>query len=304
MRKKELSVQSRLGSKIAPYLFILPAIILIVLLVLYPVCYSLYLSFHKYMLNLPMDRIFFNGLDNYRKIFTDKEFLYSLRWTLLFTAIVVSIELILGIGLASILNNKLIKRRAVIFRTILFLPMMLSPIITGVMWRILFEAKFGVVNYLMECLGLNRINWLAEEIPAKLALIVTDVWHNTAFVMLIFLAALQTVPEELYEAAVLDGAGAAEKFFKITIPYLRNFLGLIVSVRLMDALRFFDEIFVLTNGGPGVSTQTAGFTIYRQAFRYSNVGVGSAGAFVFLILIAGVSLASLRLIQGKNKERG
>lgn len=290
------------SQRIAPYLFILPAMLLTAVLMLYPIFYSLYLSFHKYMLNVPVDRMAFNGLDNYKYIFTNEEFLYSLKWTLIFTVVVVSLELIFGMLLALFLNNKAVKKRAVPFRTLLFLPMMISPIITGVMWRVLFEAKFGPINYLLNCLGFSSVNWLAEETPAKIALITTDVWHYTAFVMLVFLAALQTVPEELYEAAMVEGANGFQTFFKITLPYLRNFVALIVSVRLMDALRFFDEIFVLTKGGPGISTQTAGFTVYRLAFRYSDAGAGSAGAFVFLILIAAVSLLSMFLIKGRSKD--
>ena len=290
------------SQRIAPYLFILPAMLLTAVLMLYPIFYSLYLSFHKYMLNVPVDRMAFNGLDNYKYIFTNEEFLYSLKWTLIFTVVVVSLEFIFGMLLALILNNKAVKKRAVPFRTLLFLPMMISPIITGVMWRVLFEAKFGPINYLLNCLGFPSVNWLAEETPAKIALITTDVWHYTAFVMLVFLAALQTVPEELYEAAMVEGANGFQTFFKITLPYLRNFVALIVSVRLMDALRFFDEIFVLTKGGPGISTQTAGFTVYRLAFRYSDAGAGSAGAFVFLILIAAVSLLSMFLIKGRSKD--
>lgn len=290
------------SQRIAPYLFILPAMLLTAVLMLYPIFYSLYLSFHKYMLNVPVDRMAFNGLDNYKYIFTNEEFLYSLKWTLIFTVVVVSLELIFGMLLALFLNNKAVKKRAVPFRTLLFLPMMISPIITGVMWRVLFEAKFGPINYLLNCLGFPSVNWLAEETPAKIALITTDVWHYTAFVMLVFLAALQTVPEELYEAAMVEGANGFQTFFKITLPYLRNFVALFVSVRLMDALRFFDEIFVLTKGGPGISTQTAGFTVYRLAFRYSDAGAGSAGAFVFLILIAAVSLLSMFLIKGRSKD--
>ena len=290
------------SQRIAPYLFILPAMLLTAVLMLYPIFYSLYLSFHKYMLNVPVDRMAFNGLDNYKYIFTNEEFLYSLKWTLIFTVVVVSLELIFGMLLALFLNNKAVKKRAVPFRTLLFLPMMISPIITGVMWRVLFEAKFGPINYLLNCLGFPSVNWLAEETPAKIALITTDVWHYTAFVMLVFLAALQTVPEELYEAAMVEGANGFQTFFKITLPYLRNFVALIVSVRLMDALRFFDEIFVLTKGGPGISTQTAGFTVYRLAFRYSDAGAGSAGAFVFLNLIAAVSLLSMFLIKGRSKD--
>ena len=290
------------SQRIAPYLFILPAMLLTAVLMLYPIFYSLYLSFHKYMLNVPVDRMAFNGLDNYKYIFTNEEFLYSLKWTLIFTVVVVSLELIFGMLLALFLNNKAVKKRAVPFRTLLFLPMMISPIITGVMWRVLFEAKFGPINYLLNCLGFPSVNWLAEETPAKIALITTDVWHYTAFVMLVFLAALQTVPEELYEAAMVEGANGFQTFFKITLPFLRNFVALIVSVRLMDALRFFDEIFVLTKGGPGISTQTAGFTVYRLAFRYSDAGAGSAGAFVFLILIAAVSLLSMFLIKGRSKD--
>ncbi len=287
---------------IAPYLFIGPSFVLIGILFAYPIIYTIFLSVHKYMLNMPQKMVSFNGLENYKNILTNREFLGSIGWTFSFSTIAVSIELVIGIALATMVNNKLIKQKALIFRTLLIMPMMLSPIVTGVMWRILFEAKFGVVNYLLRCFGMTGINWLADEIPSKAALIVTDVWHTTPFVMLIFFAALQTVPDDLLEAAKIDGANGFQSFFKITIPYLRNFIALIMSVRMMDCMRFFDEVFVLTKGGPGTSTQTLAFNIYRIAFRYSNVGAGSAGALFFLLIIMCVSLLIMRIVKGKENN--
>jgi multiple sugar transport system permease protein len=290
----------KLKNKIAPYLFTLPAAVVLMMLMVLPILYAFNLSFLRYRMDMPTSTVKFIGLENYHRIFKSQEFISSLSWTLVFTVIVVSLELVLGMIIAQLLNSKLLKKSSMVFRTILFIPMMVSPIVVGVIWRMIFEAKFGILNYLLSLASLHGVNWLGAEIPAKAALIITEVWHNTPFVMLVLLAALQTVPNEIYDAALVDGSSAMTTFFRITLPHIRNFIALVVSIRLMDALRYFDEIFTLTNGGPGTSTQTTGYMIYQMVFRYSEVGLGAAGAFIFLVLIFMISMISLGVLRRES----
>lgn len=283
------------------FLFIFPAIFLMVLLLILPILYSFYLSLEHYNLNLPVITRKFVGFKNYISILTDENFLSSLSWTFIFSITAVLIELVLGTWFALLINNKLIKKQSNAFLTLLFLPMMTSPVVTAIMWKIIFGAKYGVVNYFLNLCGVNSINWLSGEWTSRVVIIITDVWQFTPFVMLIMTAALQTVPDELYDSARIDGANRSQTLFKITLPSIRNFVAIVVSVRFMDAIRYFDGIFILTNGGPGHTTETTGYTIYKYAFRYGEIGLGSAGGFIFLVLIIIISVFLLFTIQ-KKKE--
>ncbi|MDB5054742.1 MAG: sugar transporter permease [Bacilli bacterium] len=285
---------------IAPYLFILPAVILIMLLSIFPIIYSFIISFLHYKLTLPAKAIHFVGLDNYKYMLTNRPFLTSIQWTLTFTFLTVCFNVVIGMILALMLNNALISKRIGLFKSLLILPMMLSPVVAATIWQILFGAVYGPINYFVKLLGFGSISWTGSEQPAKFVLTFIDIWGATPFCMLIFMAALKVVPMELKEAALIDGANRFSTFFRITLPLIRNFIALVVSIRIMDALRVFDSIMVLTKGGPGNSTETMGTMIYKTAFRYSDVGAGSAGAFIFFLLIILVTLIFLKLIHNKT----
>ena len=164
----------------------------------------------------------------------------------------------------------------------------------------MFSPIYGVLNGLLVSMGLDRVEWLSAVIPARIALIIVEVWATTPLCMLIFMAALKTVPEELLEAATIDGGDWSQKFFQVTMPLIRNFTVLVLTMRFMDAIRMFDIVYNLTNGGPGTSTETLASTIYKMAFRYYNVGEGSAGAFIFFVLIVLFSLLIMKL-TGKEE---
>ena len=159
---------------------------------------------------------------------------------------------------------------------------------------------YGVLNGLLVSMGLDRVEWLSAVVPARIALVIVEVWATTPLCMLIFMAALKTVPEELLEAATIDGANWRQKFFQVIMPLIRNFTVLVLTMRFMDAIRMFDIVYNLTNGGPGTSTETLASTIYKMAFRYYNVGEGSAGAFIFFVLIVLFSLLIMKL-TGKEE---
>lgn len=291
----------KLSERATPYLFIGPAVILIVLLAIVPLAYSVYISLLNYNLSLPNSLIKWTGLDNYTYMLTNGPFMKSIGWTLVFTFFTVLLNVTLGMILALILNNEKVSRQTKIFKSLFILPMMLAPVVSTTMWKIMFGAIYGPINYLFESLGLQAVAWTGETLPAKIAVIIIDVWGATPFCMLILIAALQTVPKDIYESASIDGANRVKVFFKITLPLTRNFIALVVSLRVMDALKIFDSIMILTDGGPGDSTETMGTMIYKTAFRYMNVGAGSAGAIIFFIIIIFVTLIFMKLIRNDRQ---
>jgi multiple sugar transport system permease protein len=292
-------VQRSRRIELAPYLFVLPAILFIILLAIIPILYSLAISFQSYRLGSPESSIRFNGLDNYTKILSNPTFIGSIGWTFTFAFISVSVNLVLGLSVALVLNHKVMQKRFKIFRSFFILPLMLAPVVSAIMWKVLFAAVYGPVNYIISLLGLPAVSWIGEELPAKVAICIIDIWSSTPFCVLIFLAAFQTIPSELIEAATIDGARKSTILFKISLPIIRNFIALIVSIRVMDALRVFDSVIVFTNGGPGNSTETIGTVIYKTAFRYADIGGGSAGAFIFFVIIVAFTLIFLKLSTKK-----
>lgn len=299
--KADTGRTKKLSERMLPYIFISPAVLLITLLAIVPLLYSVYISMLNYNLSLPNSMIKFGGLENYRYMFSNGPFMKSIGWTLVFTFFTVAINVTLGMVLALILNNEKVSRQTRIFKSLFILPMMLAPVVSTTMWKILFGAIYGPINYLIQSLGLEAVSWTGETLPAKIAIILIDVWGSTPFCMLILIAALQTVPKDIYESAYIDGATRFKTFFKITLPLIRNFIALVVSLRVMDALKIFDSIMILTDGGPGDSTETMGTMIYKTAFRYMNVGAGSAGALIFFAIIVVVTLLFLKVLRNERQ---
>lgn len=265
--------------------FILPAGIFLFLFSVVPMLYSLGISFFQYNTAMSADTIKFNGLANYVSVLTNRQFWDSALWTVSFAVIVVILNIVLGMTLAVALTTKLLPKLSAVLKIIFILPMMIAPIVTATIWKLMFSPIYGVLNGILVSLGLDRVNWFADIIPARIAIIVVEVWATTPLCMLILMAALKTVPEELLEAAKIDGASAVKRFFFITLPLIKKFIVLIVMIRFMDAIRMFDIVYNLTNGGPGTATETMASTIYKMAFRYFNVGEGSAGAYIFFLII-------------------
>lgn len=300
IRKVEFAPYQKVRKvELAPYFFVLPAILFIILLAIIPILYSLVISFQSYRLGASESAIRFNGLDNYLKILTNPTFIGSISWTFTFAFITVSVNLVLGLSVALVLNHKIMQKRFKIFRSVFILPLMLAPVVSAIMWKVLFAAIYGPVNYVISLTGWPSVSWIGDELPAKIAISVIDIWSSTPFCVLIFLAAFQTIPTELIEAATIDGARKSTILFRISLPMIRNFMALIVSIRVMDALRVFDSVIIFTNGGPGNSTETIGTTIYKTAFRYGDIGSGTAGAFIFFIIIVSFTLIFLKLSSKK-----
>ncbi len=224
------------------------------------------------------------GLDNFRRDVFDQGFISALVTTLIITLIGLAIQIPIGVGLAVLLNRNL--RGTRLFRTALLLPMLLTPVAVGLMWRFMLDSDLGVVNWLLDTVGLSRIGWLGEKWAARLAIAMVDSWQSIPFVMLMVLAALSTLPEGPHEAARVDGATTWRVFRFVTLPMLKPVLYVTLMIRIVDSLKLFDIIFILTRGGPGKATQTVGLLTYNTGFNFLETGRAAAlGVAVALVTL-------------------
>lgn len=247
----------------------------------------------------------FVGLDHFRRIASDALLWKALANTAVITAIAVSLELVLGLGAALAVHGSTGSPRAslgkTMFRNILIMPMVLPPIAVAIVWRLMYDTNYGVINGFLSYFGLGPVPWLSDPALAVVSLILTDAWQWTPFMFLVLLAGLTALPEEPYEAAMIDGASAWQQFRDLTLPLLRPVILVAVLIRMMDCLRLFDTVYVLTRGGPGNATETISYFIYRTA--YENFDLGYAAAVSFLTLFLTLFLSKLFLMILGIKER-
>jgi multiple sugar transport system permease protein len=279
-----------------PVLFISPAFIVIAVILIYPLGYSLWLSFHEWTLRGFRQGIPFVGLQNYRDLFSNPDFLNSLRITATFVILAVGIEFVLGMGLALLLNHDL--RGKNFIRAMILLPMMCTNVVIGLTWRLLLNYEFGLVNYYLGVIGAGPFEWLSKPAVAFAAVILVDVWNTTSFVALLLLAGLQALPEEPFEAARIDGASAWQSFTNITLPLLRQTILVVLLWRMIDTFRIFDVIYLLTAGGPARATETVSIYVYRYGFQSFNLGYASAASYI-MILIMLIIAAILARMMGR-----
>lgn len=276
-----------------PYLMILPVVILFIIFIAYPIVYSIILSFQS------MDAGTYNfvGFQNYIRILNDNTFWKALSNTMIILVIQVPIMLFLALILAVTLNNKFLKGKA-IFRVGFYLPAVTSLVATALLFSVLMQ-KDGLFNSLLSGIGIPAVPWLSSPIWAKTSLIITMIWRWTGYNMVIYLAALQNISEELYEASSIDGATKVRQFFSITIPQLKPIILFTTIFSTIGTLQLFDEPYNLTQGGPANSTQTLGLYIYQTGFNYSDFGYAAALSYIVVILVVILSLIQTRL----TKER-
>jgi len=231
---------------------------------------------------------------------TDHFFLTALAHTLIYAAIALTIEFFLGLALALLMNGRM--RGRGLFRALLLAPMMLPAVVVGVVWRLMLNPNFGAINGTLKGLGVttDTFTWTASPKLAMASVIMADVWQWTPFIFLILLAGLQAIPQEPYEAALIDGSSAWQTFRHVTLPLLKPAILIALLLRTMDLLRVFDQIFILTEGGPGFATETVSLYIYRTAFRFSNFGYAAAMSFVLLAITNVISVGYIRLLQTRE----
>jgi multiple sugar transport system permease protein len=279
-----------------PAFYIAPAFIALIVVLLYPLFYSLWLSFHQWTLRTFKQGVPFIGFDNYVNLFSNPDFLNSLKITLTFVILAISFELILGMGLALLLNQEI--KGKWFFRSMILLPMMATNVVIGLMWRLLLNYQYGLVNYYLGQLGFLPIEWLSSPKVAMASVVLVDVWNTTSFVALMLMAGLQSLPEEPYEAAKMDGASSVQSFFYLTVPLLKPIILVVLLWRFIDTFRIFDVIYLLTAGGPARVTETVSIYIYRYGFQSFNLGVASASSFIMLLImlfVAGMLARSIRM---------
>jgi multiple sugar transport system permease protein len=278
-----------------PYLFLAPAVTLLAALTLYPLVYVVRTSLHRWT---PRGETWV-GLDNFVRLGRDPFFFRATGQTLVFTASALALELLLGLALALVLDGAVRGRSW--WRAAFLLPMIVPPVVAGVVWRLIYNPSFGVLNGLLRMAGVEtrRLTWLADPKLALPSVIVVDVWEWTPFVFLILLAGLQSIPEEPYEAARVDGSSAWQTLRHITLPLLRPAILVALLLRTMDLVRLFDQVFILTQGGPGFSTETVSLYIYKTAFRFYDFGYAAALSLALL----GVTLVLCRLYLGLLERR-
>jgi multiple sugar transport system permease protein len=276
------------------YLFNAPGLIVFAIFTVYSLYYSFILSFHEWDIIEPAQYV---GLDNYRDVLSDSDFREALGHTVYFVIGSVAPTMLIGLGLALLLNSKI--RGLGIFRTAYYLPVLTPLVIAALLWTWVYNADYGLANFYLQKLGIidQPVLWLSNRDTAMPAVIVMNIWKGAGFSMLVYLAGLQAVPNELYEAAEVDGAGPWSKFRRITLPLVAPTTFFLLVINTVGATKNFTSIFVMTSGGPpgpGGATTTVVYYIYTVAFKYFEMGYASALAYALFLLLFGVSYLQFR----------
>ncbi|MEO0637690.1 MAG: sugar ABC transporter permease, partial [Pseudomonadota bacterium] len=277
------------ANRLTPYLFLAPALAVLAVALLYPIGYMIYASFLRWNPSQRIGEAEFIGFDNYIDLLGDEAFLESTLVTLKFAFAVVSIEMVLGVGLALLLDRNL--RGMSILRTIFILPMMIAPIVVGLMWRYMYHPSIGTFNRILEDFGLGPVPWLTQGNWALTSVILADVWQWTPFIFILALAALQSLPRSAMEAARIDGASAWQTIWHIKLPLMMPVLIVTLLLRLIDAFKVLEVVLVLTNGGPGLSTEILSLRIFRTAQEFRELGTAAAMSNYLLIMLMLLTIA-------------
>ncbi len=272
------------------WLFPLPAAVFIVSMMAFPVAYTIWVSLTDWSMT-SSSAVQFVGLKNYIALFNDPRFFNAVKLTLYFTGLAVSVETVLGVGIALILNREFKGKNFV--KGILLLPMVATPVAIGLAWTLFYEPTIGLGNYALQLLGLPASKWLASNTSVIPALAIVDIWEWTPMVALIVLAGLAALPHDPYEAAMVDGANTWQVFRYITLPLLSPTILVAVVLRGIDAFKTFDIIYTMTAGGPGFASETLNIYAYNLGFGYFKFGAASSALVALLALVLGGSLLVL-----------
>jgi multiple sugar transport system permease protein len=277
------------------YLFLSPVLLSFAVFTVFAVGYAFYLSFHEWNILEPAKP--FVGLDNYARMLRDEKFGQSIVNTLYYTAAYVPISMALGLLIALLLDTQI--RARGIFRTLIYLPVVTPLVIAAIVWKWVYNGDYGLLNYYLMQLGLidQPLLWLSDKNLAMPAVIITSVWKNVGFAMVVYLAGLQAIPQDYYDAAKIDGAGALHRLKDVTIPLLSTTTLFLAVVSVLGSFQVFTQIFVMTNGGPLRRTTTIVYHIYQTAFKNYDMGYAAALAFGMFAMMLGFTLVQLRFQQ-------
>lgn len=286
-------IRERIGHR---YGWVAPAVLTLFSLTIFPLLFLIYLSFHQWSLNIAARRNF-AGLESYVRVLTDGAFLESLVVTLIFTISSVVPEMILGTAIALFVHNRLPAGWRSFFQSVLLLPMMMSYIAIGLLWRYMWNGSIGFINFLFESVGLPTQGWLGDPTMAIFTVVIADIWQWTPFVILVVLAGLEGLPREPFEAAEMAGASAWQTFRHITLPLLKPVLVVVLLFRVADAFRIFDKIWIMTRGGPGNASTSLSVLIYEESFQSGRFGTAAVMSIFMLVVISIIALVIIRRAQ-------
>ena len=284
-----------------PFFYLSPAVLVMAAACLYPVLAAFQLAGYDWSMGTPWDSARWQGFGNFVEAFNNSRVWSSLWTTLLFAAVCVSAEMVLGIAIALALEHKV--RGMAFFRTLFILPMMIAPIAVGLVWRYMFDAQFGLINAALMLVGMEPKTWLADPTLAFIAIVVADIWQWTPFVFIMMIAALANVDSSVIEASRIDGARWWQMTMRVKLPMVMHVIAITLMMRLIDAFRVLEVVYVLTFGGPGDSTEILSLHIYKTAFIGQQLGVAAAISVLLLLVVAALSWAALRLSNPMKDEQ-
>jgi raffinose/stachyose/melibiose transport system permease protein len=297
-------VTHRMRKHLFPYLFLLPTLVLMIIFIYLPIVQNVIFSLYRWSA-FSIDWSFV-GIENYTRALSDPLVFRSLGNNVWYAVISVAVQVVFALCLAAIIESKLISRFAGnLFRTALFLPSVLSISVVGITWQLMYSPVIGLINQLLTVIGLGGLKhaWLGEEGTAIFAIIGVSQWQWTGYIMILFIVAIQAIPQELYEAAHIDGANGFRQFLHITVPGVRETFLVTSTITIIGAFRVFDIVYVMTSGGPNRASEVLGNYMYRSGFRNDEMGYASALATILFILTFALSIVQLR-VGRTGKETG
>ncbi len=276
---------------LSPYFFILPAVAIMVAGLVYPVLQAFYLSLYDWKIGTKFEDAPFVGIRHFIRMVSDENVHESVWVTLRFGFWTITIEMFLGVALALLLEKPI--RGASLFRTIFILPLMISPVVVGLIWRYLFDARIGWINYYLGKVGIEPQVWLGNADLAFFAIVFTDIWQWTPFIFIIVIAGLQALPSEILEASKIDGANWWQHILFVKLPMIRSILLIALLLRLIDVFRALEVMYILTGGGPGRATELLSLHIYNRAFETQQLGYASAISVLLILIVFALSFGIL-----------
>ncbi len=288
------------GKKMTPYLFLVPSFILVSLFIYYPLIQNIKYSFFEWNTFSAIQE--FTGFDNYQKLFKDKVFYQSLKNNLLFAAISMLFQVGGGLVIAAILEDTVFKRFSAIFRTVYFIPVLISTSVIGLLFNFIYTPE-GLLNQFLQSVGLESwaTGWLGNGDTAIYAVIAMSQWQSIGYIMMLFIVAIQKIPPSLYEAALLDGASKVQVFLKITVPMVKETAVVASVVTLSGAFLVFNQVFILTNGGPGQASEVLGTQLYHSAFVNGDMGYASTIANIIFVITLILSILQMKLFKTEKE---
>ncbi|MCH3917443.1 MAG: sugar ABC transporter permease [Spirochaetia bacterium] len=283
-------LNSRRDSSAFFYWLMLPTVLVIAILTIYPLIRVFTLSFYKY--NFISDTPTYIGTKNYATITHDALFWQSLKNTLVFSMLATFFEVFFGTVLAIVFQRKFKHKQ--LFMTLIIFPMMLSTMVICAIWRVMYHYDIGLFNYLLTALSMQKVGWLISPDQALYSIVYVDIWQWTPFCFLLAQAAMSSIDEYLYEAAAIDGATFSQSLRKITLPLIRPQIYLLITLRIIDTFKLYGKVYALTMGGPGNATETLSFYIYREGFSYFNLGRSSTASILTLVIVSLIASLSVR----------